>query len=99
MSMDYETKLWLSLMFMYAFGSLVGWYITYQHFRAKEREREAVDNFKADQAHKAWRQSPEPLSYEQKQRNALSEMQRYCTEYIVKDEDKEWHYKYEPKED
>ena len=96
--MDYETKVWLALMFMYALGSLVAWYLTYQHFRAKEREREAVDEYKFKESMKG--PGAYGDTYEYRQRKVLAEMQRYCTEYTVKDEYKEWHYKYEePMED
>ena len=96
--MDLETKIWLYLIFMYALGTLFGWYLTYQHYRNKEREREAVENYKSEQKRKEWLASPAPLDYDQRQRKALVEMQRYCDEYIIKDENKTWTYKYNEEE-
>ena len=85
--MDIETKIWIALMAVYAIGCLCGWYLTYEHFRKKEIEREAVDEYKRDR-----RLKQPPTSFDEMQRRVLSDLQRFCTSYIVEYEDKKWTY-------
>lgn len=68
-------------------GMLIGWYITFCHYRQKEREREAVESYKTKQ-----KPSRPPKSYDEEQRDVLKELQRYCDSYMVTDEDKRWTY-------
>lgn len=43
------TDIYLMLLFSFLGGLLIGWYPTFTHYRAKERERKAVEAYKAHQ--------------------------------------------------
>lgn len=80
---------WLVL-FCLVGGMLIGWYATFTHYRQKEREREAVEDYKLEQKkHQTLRP---PKSYEENQRDVLRDLQRFCDSYTVTDEDKRWTY-------
>ena len=68
-------------------GLLIGWYTTFTHYRQKEQAHKAVEEYKREQRLKF-----PPETYEQLQRKALSEIQRFCDSYIVTDEDEIWVY-------
>ena len=81
--------IWLSL-FCLVSGMLIGWYATFTHYRQKEREREAVENYKLKQEKRPPIQPPK--TYDELQRDILRDLQRFCDSYTVTDEDKRWTY-------
>ena len=80
---------WLAL-FSLVGGMLIGWYATFTHYRQKEREREAVEDYKLEQERRQALQLPK--TYEENQRDVLSNLQRFCDSYTVTDGDKRWTY-------
>ena len=81
--------IWLTL-FCLVGGMLIGWYATFTHYRQKEREREAVENYKSDQ--EKHHTVPILKTYDERQRDVLRDLQRFCDSYTVTDEDKRWTY-------
>ena len=73
----------------FVIGAYMGWSTTFDHYKRKEKAREAVDNYKAEQKRK---RLSDDYDYDANQRNALKELQRYCESYVVIDEDKKWTY-------
>lgn len=88
--MDLETKIMIYQLFMLAAGILIGWYLTYQHYDTENEKREAVDTYKENQRFL----SKIPKTYDEQQRDALSELQRFCDSYEVHDGDATWIYKH-----
>ena len=80
---------WLAL-FSLVGGMLIGWYATFTHYRQKEREREAVEDYKLEQERRQALQLPK--TYEENQRDVLSNLQRFCDSYTVTDDDRRWTY-------
>ena len=88
--MDFANNItWLAL-FSLVGGMLIGWYATFTHYRQKEREREAVEDYKLEQERRQALQLPE--TYDEKQRDVLSNLQRFCDSYTVTDDDRRWTY-------
>ncbi len=85
--MDLETKIWLGLIVMFAAGMVAGWFFTYIHYMNEKAVREAVEEERKNRIY-----CPMSKTYEQEQRDALKELQRFCDSYIVTDEDKTWTY-------
>lgn len=73
----------------FAIGAYMGWSTTFDYYKRREKAREAVDNYKAEQKRK---RISDDYDYDANQRNALKELQRYCESYVVIDEDKKWTY-------
>lgn len=84
-----DNIIWLTL-FCLVSGMLIGWYVTFTHYRQKEREREAVEEEKL-KLEKRQAIRP-PKTYEENQRDVLRDLQRFCDSYTVTDEDKRWTY-------
>lgn len=77
---------WLVL-FCLVSGMLIGWYVTFTHYRQKEREREAVENYKI----------VERTKYPQKSdfgrlHDAMRVLNGIVTYYFIKWDDTEWTY-------
>ena len=84
-----ETSIFIAMAVAFVFGAYMGWSTTFDYYKRREKAREAVDNYKAEQERK--RLSGD-YDYDANQRNALKELQRYCESYVVIDEDKKWTY-------
>ena len=80
---------WLAL-FSLVGGMLIGWYATFTHYRQKERVREAVEDYKSEQEKRQTLQQHK--TYEENQRDVLSDLQRFCDSYTVTDDDRRWTY-------
>lgn len=63
------TDIYLMLLFSFLGGLLIGWYPTFTHYRAKEREHNAVEAYKAHQ----WVKKP-PLTDWQEAINIIAKL-------------------------
>jgi hypothetical protein len=88
--MDLANNITWLVLFSLAGGMLIGWYATFTHYRQKEREREAVEDYKLKQEKRPPIQPPK--TYEENQRDVLMDLQCFCDSYTVTDEDKRWTY-------
>ncbi len=88
--MDLANNITWLVLFCLVGGMLIGWYATFTHYRQKEREREAVENYKLEQEKRPPIRPPK--TYEENQREILRDLQRFCDSYTVTDEDKRWMY-------
>ncbi len=78
--------LWLTILCLLA-GMFVGWYITFTHYRQKEREREAVENYKQEE-----RVKNPPKSDLDRLHDAMRVLDGITDYYFIKWEDTEWTY-------
>jgi hypothetical protein len=88
--MDLANNITWLVLFCLVGGMLIGWYATFTHYRQKEREREAVEDYKLKQEKRPPIQPPK--TYDELQRDLLRDLQRFCDSYTVTDEDKRWTY-------
>ena len=88
--MDLANNITWLVLFSLAGGMLIGWFATFTHYRQKEREREAVEDYKLK--HEIRPTPRPPKTYEENQRDVLSNLQRFCDSYTVTDGDKRWTY-------
>lgn len=84
-----EASVFIAMAVAFAIGAYMGWSTTFDYYKRREKAREAVDNYKAEQKRK---RISDDYDYDANQRNALKELQRYCESYVVIDEDKKWTY-------
>ena len=78
--------IWLTL-FCLVGGMLIGWYATFTHYRQKEREREAAEDYK-----KAERIKFPPKSDLDRLRDAMRVLDGIVDYYFIKWDDTEWTY-------
>lgn len=84
-----EASIFIAIAVAFVIGAYMGWSTTFDYYKRREKAREAVDNYKAEQARK---RISSDYDYDANQRNALKELQRYCESYVVIDENKKWTY-------
>lgn len=84
-----ETGIFIAMAVAFVIGAYMGWSTTFDYYKRREKAREAVDNYKAEQERKRLSSA---YDYDANQRNALKELQRYCESYVVIDENKKWTY-------
>ena len=94
--MTIENSLLLALAFAFVGGLLIGWFATWSHYRVKEAKREAVNGYKSEQRHISLLKPPP--TFEEQQRKAIMEVQRFCNTYHITYEGKTWMYNDEEEE-
>ncbi len=81
-----DNIIWLTLFCLFS-GMLIGWYVTFTYYRQKEREREAVEDYK-----KKERVKIPPKSDFDRLRDAMRVLDGIVTYYFIKWDDTEWTY-------
>ena len=93
--MNIENNLLIALAFIFVDGLLIGWFATWSHYRLKEVKRKAVEDYKSTQRHQRYTL---PLTFEENQRKAIMEVQRFCDSYHITYDGQTWTYQEEEKQ-